>query len=77
MYFNEKDYVKGITFKNNAYYFASGALVKDMAANLEEYVTLTGDATSFVEKADFLSETDLRLNSAGNMQKAQPMADVK
>ena len=76
LYFNEKDYVKGITFKNNAYYFASGALVKDMAANLEEYVTLTGDATSFVEKADFLSETDLRLNSAGNMQKAQPMADV-
>lgn len=77
LYLNDKTYLADVKFASNAYYYADGGkLVKDLANTISEYEALTGDNTSMEEKAEFISETDLRLLSAGKLTKAMPLADV-
>lgn len=77
MFLNDESFLADMKFATNAYYYADGGkLVKDLANTLSEYETLTGDNSSMVEMADFLSDTDLRLRSAGHLVKAIPLAEV-
>ena len=76
LYLNSEAHMKALALKNNAYYAAGDVLVKDLATTLADYALITGDEASICEKAEFVSETDLRLMAAGNMCGATPLTEV-
>ncbi|MGN0214466.1 MAG: DUF4465 domain-containing protein [Muribaculaceae bacterium] len=76
LYLNSETHMKALGLNNNAYYAAGDILVKDLATTLDDYAQITGDEASIFEKAEFVSETDLRLMSAGNMLGATPLSEV-
>ncbi|MGM9836481.1 MAG: DUF4465 domain-containing protein [Muribaculaceae bacterium] len=76
LYLYGEDRMKALGLSNNAYYAAGGVLVKDLATTLADYTAIIGDEASISEKAEFVSETDLRLLLPGNMLGATPLSEV-
>ncbi|MDD6209866.1 MAG: BNR-repeat neuraminidase N-terminal domain-containing protein [Bacteroidales bacterium] len=73
---NSANYTKGLTFGNNALSIAenavfayAGADVADLAA----WRAIAVDENSIMEKADFYSDENLDLKSAGNLNMGQPL----
>lgn len=75
-YINRVAQLKGLTFKNNAYYTAGTKLSNSAGDNLAAWKTATGDTDSFVEQAEFLSSSDLHLKSVGGLNVGVPISFI-
>lgn len=74
MFIYNEDYAKRVKFSHNAMLGGEGKIMKD--ADIEAFNTLIGDQTNFVEAANFVSETDLQLLSAGNLCAGAPIEGI-
>lgn len=62
--------------ENNAWYVASGTIVKDYAATIDALNGHDKAQNNWVEQAEFLSDTDLHLKSAGTLVKGKTIEFV-
>ena len=74
MFIYNENYAKRVKFSHNAMLGGEGKIMQD--ADIEAFNTLIGDQTNFVEAANFVSETDLQLLSAGNLCAGAPIEGI-
>jgi len=72
-YINSADDANALIMTNNALYAASGTLFEDHAATIDELNALDNKQNNFVEQAEFLSDVDNHLLSAGNLNAGVPV----
>ncbi|MBQ0120309.1 MAG: DUF4465 domain-containing protein [Bacteroidales bacterium] len=65
--FYSDEFMSKAVIENNAWYVASGTIVKDYAATIDALNSHDKAQNNWVEQAEFLSETDLHLMSAGTL----------
>lgn len=64
--------LKTVAFNNNA--FTDGNIVD--GKNIQAFATMVGNTTNIVEAADFVSDADLHLKSAGKLNAGAPVASI-
>ena len=72
-YINSADDAKALIMNNNALYAASGTLFENHAATIDDLNALDNKQDNFVEQAEFLSDIDNHLLSAGNLNAGVPV----
>lgn len=75
LFFNEDIFSKAV-IENNAWYVTSGTIVKDYAATIDALNGQDKAQNNWVEQAEFLSDTDLHLKSAGTLVKGTAISYV-
>lgn len=76
IYLYKEDYIDQMDVASNAYYTPADNLATTQSGVVADWIARTGETGSIVEQAEFLSESDLHLKSAGNMRGATPLASV-
>lgn len=74
--FYSDEFMSKAVIDNNAWYVASGTIVKDYAATIEALNGHDKAQNNWVEQAEFLSDTDLHLKSAGTLVKGTAISYV-
>lgn len=74
MFVYGSEYIKRMKFSHNAMLGADGLVMA--STDIDAFNTLVNDQTNFVEAAEFVSETDLQLLSAGNLCTAEPIEGI-
>ncbi len=72
-YINSADDAKALIMTNNAVYAASGTLFENHAATIDELNALDNKQGNFAEQAEFMSDIDNHLLSAGNLNAGMPV----
>lgn len=72
-YINSADDAKALIMTNNAVYAASGTLFENHAATIDDLNGLDNKQDNIAEKAEFLSDIDNHLLSAGNLNAGVPV----
>jgi len=67
--FYSDEFMSKAVIENNAWYGAAGTIVKDYATTIEALNNHEKASDNWSEQAEFLSETDLHLKSAGTLVK--------
>ena len=70
-FFNKESQVKAYTFSHNAYLLTGSSFSNNWGATLAAWTTTSTETNSFAETAKFMSETDLHLTEAGNLNAAK------
>lgn len=70
-FFNKESQVKAYTFSHNAYLLTGSSFSNNWGATLAAWTTTSTETNSFTETAKFMSETDLHLTEAGNLNAAK------
>lgn len=70
-YFNKESQVKAHTFSHNAYLLTGSSFSNNWGATLAAWTTTSAETNGFAETAKFVSETDLHLTEAGNLNAAK------
>lgn len=70
------DVLPQIAFKNNAYFTTGTKFASNGGDLFSDWQTNNNDNASIIEKADFLSNGDLHLKSAGNLNMAIPVSYI-
>lgn len=70
-FFNKESQVKAHTFSHNAYLLTGSSFSNNWGATLAAWTTTSAETNSFAETAKFVSETDLHLTEAGNLNSAK------
>jgi hypothetical protein len=70
-FFNRESQVKAHTFSHNAYLLTGSSFSNNWGATLAAWITTSAETNSFAETAKFVSETDLHLTEAGNLNAAK------
>lgn len=74
--FYSDEFMSKAVIENNAWYVATGTIVKDYATTIDALNGHDKAQNNWVEQAEFLSETDLHLMSAGNLVKGTAISYV-
>ena len=72
-YINSADDAKALIMTNNALYAASGTLFENHAATIDELNALDNKQGNIAEQAEFMSDIDNHLLSAGNLNAGVPV----
>lgn len=72
-YINSADDAKALVMTNNALYAASGTLFENHAATIDDLNALDNKQGNIAEQAEFLSDIDNHLMSAGNLNMGLPV----
>ena len=72
-YINNANDANSLIMTNNAVYAASGTLFENHAATIDDLNALTNKQGNFVEQAEFMSDIDNHLLSAGNLNAGMPV----
>lgn len=70
-FFNKQSQVKAHTFSHNAYLLTGSSFSNNWGTTLVAWTTTSAETNSFAEAAKFVSETDLHLTEAGNLNAAK------
>ncbi len=74
MFVYGNEYIKRMTISHNAMYDASGLIMP--STDMDAFNALVGDQTNVADSAEFVSDTDLQLRSAGKLQAGVPIDGI-
>lgn len=74
MFVYGSEYIKRLKFSHNAFLGGEGKITA--STDIDAFNTLIADQTNFVDTANFVSETDLQLRSAGHLCAGKPISGI-
>lgn len=72
MFVYGSEYIKRLKFSHNAFLGGDGKITA--STDIDAFNTLIADQTNFIDTANFVSDTDLQLRSAGRLCAGKPIA---